>query len=64
MCDRARCAMCGQVKLGLWMAWSDSLSENREDTGHVCYGCEDRVCNQIAAGRSSIRWLDTLEGCR
>lgn len=43
------------------MAWQ---SDGGQAVGHVCYGCEDRVCNEIAAGRSSVRWLDTVDGCR
>lgn len=62
MCNHAKCAFCGQPKLGLLMAWA--TKDAPENTGHVCYGCEDRVCNEIAAGRSNVRWLDTVTECR
>lgn len=52
----AKCAMCGKVHMGLLMAWHD---ETGDHLGHVCYSCEDRVCQLIAAGKSTIRWLTT-----
>jgi hypothetical protein len=61
MCDRDRCAMCGKVKLGLPMEWEQREGEVRQ--GHVCYGCEDLVCNEIAAGTTDVRWVDSVGKC-
>lgn len=63
MCNRAKCSFCGAAKLGLFMGWSIGTVQPIQTTGHVCYGCEDRICNLMAAGLSEIRWLDSISGC-
>lgn len=60
VCLYKKCALCKGLHLGLTMAWRVGMVEH---IGHVCYGCEDRVCNEIAAGRSEIKWLNSLSGC-
>lgn len=62
MCNYTRCSFCRRVHLGLLMAWQVTATLEKE-TGHVCYGCEDLICNQIVMGRAPVRWLDSLEGC-
>lgn len=62
MCDFKKCRFCTEVRLGLLMSWIDC--DNVPQLGHVCYPCEDRLCNEMALGRSKVRWLQTLEGCQ
>lgn len=61
MCNYVKCAFCSKVKLGLFMAWQRG---SVRETGHVCYGCEDETCSLMALGRSRVRWLESLEGCK
>ena len=56
MGERAKCTMCGEVKLGMYMAWQPADISTRV-TGHVCYGCEDTECTLIEVGRARIVWL-------
>lgn len=60
MCQREVCWFCKRVHLGLTMAWKDASGER---AGFVCYGCEDTLCQLMQAGRTDVRWLETLSGC-
>ena len=58
MGDRGKCIRCGDVHLGMPMAYREGGADH---VGHVCFVCEDTILHMVEAGVAGVRFLNAVE---